>query len=187
MVIAKYMINSVVSFSVHYPKIQNTALGDLCSNEHVMPRAFLVERAIFLEKDRTMPALFSASFDPGETVYLDEAVAMEASHGMVRKTDEPDSVEMEQYALNHVDMNIVSSQDQWLFFSDAYYPGWVARVNGQRTKIYRANYAFRAIHVPAGHSKVAWNYEPILFRIGVIISLCSWAACLFIWLKKRRH
>ncbi len=187
MVNAKYMINSDASFSAHYPKIQNTALGDLCANEHVMPRAFLVQKALFLEKERTMPALFNASFDPVKVMYLDESAEAETSHDIARNVEERESVEIKDYALNHAAMDIVSNQDQWLFFSDAFYPGWVARVNGQKTKIYRANYAFRAIRVPAGHSKVEWNYEPILFRIGLVISLCSWVACLFGWLLKRRH
>ncbi len=190
MVNAKYMINSDTNFSAYYPKIKNTALGDLCINEKVMPRAFLVHKAVFLDKDKTIPALFSKSFDPVEAVYLNDAITAGATGETVREMDQIDqneSVEIEEYGLNHSDMDIISNQDQWLFFSDAYYPGWVARINGQKTKIYRANYAFRAIRVPAGHSKVAWNYEPILFRIGVVISLCSWVACLFVWILKRRR
>ncbi len=187
MVNAKYMINSDRSFSEHYRKVGGTALGDLCVNESVLPRAFLVENAIYLEYEKTPKAILSGDFDPKKVVYLaDKSFEGSASNAAASPASE-DGVKIVHYGLDEAVMEIRSSKDQWLFFSDSYYPGWKASIDGRPTKIYQANYGFRAISVPAGFSKVAWKYEPILFRIGAIISLGSWAACLLALFKKRRR
>lgn len=60
-----------------------------------------------------------------------------------------------------------------LFFSDTFYPGWRAFVNGVETKIYRANYTFRAIAVPEGNYHVDFKYEPDTFYKGLKISAFS--------------
>jgi uncharacterized membrane protein YfhO len=55
-----------------------------------------------------------------------------------------------------------------LFLSDTYYPGWKAYVDGKETKIYRADYTFRAIYVLGGSHKVEFIYSPLSFKMGVI-------------------
>jgi uncharacterized membrane protein YfhO len=37
----------------------------------------------------------------------------------------------------------------FLYMADAYYDGWSAKVNGQASHIYVANYGFRAVAIPA--------------------------------------
>ena len=54
--------------------------------------------------------------------------------------------------------------------SDTFYPGWKAYVDERETKIYRADYAFRAIFVPSGKHTVIFSFNPKSFKIGAIIS-----------------
>jgi uncharacterized membrane protein YfhO len=49
-------------------------------------------------------------------------------------------------------------------------------VDGQETPIYRANYLFRAVYVPAGQHSVDFVYRPRAFRLGLLISLCATVA-----------
>ncbi|MGB9613512.1 MAG: YfhO family protein, partial [Candidatus Margulisiibacteriota bacterium] len=58
----------------------------------------------------------------------------------------------------------------FVFTSEWFYPGWRAYVDGKETKIYRANYMFRAVPVPANKSKVKFVYDPLLFKVGAVIS-----------------
>ena len=55
--------------------------------------------------------------------------------------------------------------------ADTYYPGWKSAVDRRDTKIYIANYAFRAVKVPAGEHRVTFRYEPASFRWGLRITL----------------
>jgi hypothetical protein len=69
---------------------------------------------------------------------------------------------------------LVRSTSPGLFYiSDTYFPGWSASVNGNRTKIYRANYNFRAVAVPAGKSIVEFNYLPSYFEMYIEVSILS--------------
>ena len=66
-----------------------------------------------------------------------------------------------------------SKEEGYLILSDTFYPGWECRINGKLTEILKANYSMRAIVVPAGNSSVEFEFNPISFRIGVIITLSS--------------
>jgi len=58
-----------------------------------------------------------------------------------------------------------------LFLSDTYYPGWIAKVNGQDTTIYKAFGTLRAVVVPAGESLVEFIYFPNSFVLGAALTL----------------
>jgi len=77
------------------------------------------------------------------------------------------------YTTNKVVLSTESDADQLLFLSDSDYPGWQAFVDGQKTIIYRADYAFRAVFVPAGQHQVLFRYRPQSFVWGARISLAS--------------
>ena len=54
--------------------------------------------------------------------------------------------------------------------SDAFYLGWEATVDGTPVKIYRADYAFRAVPLAAGTHLVHFTYRPLSYRLGRTIS-----------------
>jgi uncharacterized membrane protein YfhO len=57
-----------------------------------------------------------------------------------------------------------------LVVSQTRYPGWKAIVDDKETPVFRANFAFSGIVIPAGGHQVRFVYEPRSFRIGVVIS-----------------
>ena len=61
----------------------------------------------------------------------------------------------------------------YIFTGDAYYPGWKAQLDGRPTTLYRANIAFRAVHVPAGEHVIVHEFEPFSVRIGLAIAALS--------------
>jgi uncharacterized membrane protein YfhO len=50
--------------------------------------------------------------------------------------------------------------DGFLVLTDTYMPGWQAQVDGQPTELYIADYAFRAVRIPAGQHRVEFVYAP---------------------------
>jgi hypothetical protein len=76
-----------------------------------------------------------------------------------------------------------------LLFDEMYYPGWAAAVDGNPTKIYRANVISRAVVVPAGRHVVTFRFQPATFAVGLGVSLASWGAvlALFAGLTVRRR
>ncbi|PYV38951.1 MAG: hypothetical protein DMG09_10550, partial [Acidobacteria bacterium] len=58
----------------------------------------------------------------------------------------------------------------YLVLLDSYYPGWRAYLDGREAKILQANYAFRAVEVPAGKHTVEFSYRPLSFDAGLALS-----------------
>lgn len=75
------------------------------------------------------------------------------------------------YNANKVIIECEAKADAFLYVSDTWYPGWKAYIDGQETKIYRANLAFRAVEVPAGKHVVIFKYVPLSFYIGLCFTL----------------
>jgi uncharacterized membrane protein YfhO len=86
-----------------------------------------------------------------------------------------------QYDLHTVTLSVDAGQPGYLVLSDTYYPGWRATVDGQPEAIWRANYAFRAVYVPAGQHTVQFVFDPAIWKAGLAVSgvtllgLISWA------------
>lgn len=64
-----------------------------------------------------------------------------------------------------------AADDSYLVLTDTYYPGWKCFVDGTESRIYPANYLFRAVKVPKGHHKVKFVFAPANYYY-------SWAASL---------
>jgi len=72
-----------------------------------------------------------------------------------------------------------------LVLLDAHYPGWRATVNGVRTRIYPANYLFRAVLLPAGQHRVVFEYVSWPVRVG--LGLCALGLLLVTMLVARQR
>ena len=61
-----------------------------------------------------------------------------------------------------------------LILSDTFYPGWQAYINGHKTDIKKVNRIFRSLKLEnTNNYKVLFLYNPILFGLGLLISLLS--------------
>jgi uncharacterized membrane protein YfhO len=61
----------------------------------------------------------------------------------------------------------------YLVLTDAFYPGWTARVDGQERPILLANYFYRAVAVEPGDREVVFAYRSRPFEIGRRISAAT--------------
>jgi uncharacterized membrane protein YfhO len=89
-----------------------------------------------------------------------------AGHASVRAT----AAEIKSEGNNRVEILARVKKPSLLYLADTFYPGWNAYVDGKRTKIYRANYNFRAVPLPPGEHRVEFRYEPLSFYLGAWIS-----------------
>jgi hypothetical protein len=65
--------------------------------------------------------------------------------------------------------------------TQAYYHNWKAFVDGAAVPLWRANYAFQAIEVPAGEHEVVLRYQDKALWIGGIVSLLAVLGCVGGW------
>jgi hypothetical protein len=138
-------------------------------NETALPRAFAVHSATAAASHQDAWALVQApGFDPATNVVLEGGQPMVSAPSASAAT-----VKVKRYASNSLALEVDTPASGYLVLSDPYYPGWRARVDGQATTILRANYAFRAIPVPAGAHQVTMHYRPASFLIGLGITVLT--------------
>lgn len=151
-----------------YKLIKERPGYSLFENLEVIPRAFTVSEAIYKSNDsEILRALKDNSFDWRSSVLLPgDDISLEFPAGN-------SSTDILKYNLNYVRIRVKSTQQGILILSDAYYPGWNAYLNGTKTQLLRANYAFRAVDIPSGESIVEFKYEPLSFRLGTAMTVIA--------------
>ena len=71
------------------------------------------------------------------------------------------------YSENEILLAASAERPGYLVLSEVWYPGWRATVNGEAAPVLRANYALRALPVPAGDIEVRLWYAPESWRRGL--------------------
>ena len=64
------------------------------------------------------------------------------------------------YEPNQLTYEVSSDKGGVLVFSEVYYPGWTATIDGQPAELGRVNYILRALRVPAGKHQVKLAFFP---------------------------
>jgi hypothetical protein len=137
----------------------------LYENPGTFPRAFVVGQA------RPLPGRQDVLRAMRETDFR-RVVLLEGHPG--GSTDGAPSfrpAEVYKYQPNRVAVR--ADGPGFLVLADIAYPGWTASVDGQPVPIYRANYLFRALELPAGSHDVLFRFEPASYRLGRIISMTA--------------
>jgi hypothetical protein len=135
-----------------------------------VPRVY-VAAAVEHETDpaRTLDRLASEDFDPFVEENLDQPVTLALKNGFRGQA------RIAEYKSQAVTIRASLDDAGVLVLTDSFYPGWNAYVNGTQEKIYRANLFFRAVPLPAGDHIVEFRYEPTSFKIGILLSLLTFA------------
>ncbi len=155
---------------------------------NVLPRSFIVPEArVATGIDATFRQMTDAGFDPWSVVILDESVS-----GLPRNSQSRSPVpKILEYAPKHVVIEAEAVAPGMLVLADSYYPGWRAFIDGRETKVYRANHMMRAVFLPSGRHRVEFRYEPLLFTVGVAITVTALVLLLgfsaTVGLQKRRR
>ena len=156
---------------VKYPnlkKVFEDKTTVVLENTESLPRAYLFGNYM-VEKDMktTLKNVVSPDFDYKKIVYLD------SEPGIPQNTDVYGNATYIEYSDNKQVLKVVSNSDAVLFVSDLNYPGWKAYVNNIPSKIFNANYCFRAVPVRSGDNIVEFIYESETYGNGIVISLIS--------------
>jgi hypothetical protein len=75
----------------------------------------------------------------------------------------------------------------YLVLADTNLRGWSAQLDGREAAILTADYAFRAVRVPAGRHEVRFRYAPWTVSVGIATSLAGLAVAVGLALLPRRY
>ena len=125
-----------------------------------------------------------------------EAVAdkkFEAVLGQTAANDSTASVVLTKYEPNNMTYTVNSAKGGVVVFSEVYYPGWSATIDGQPAELGRVNYILRALNVKAGKHEVVLEFHPssistteTIAYVALIALLLAICAALFVEWKKQK-
>jgi hypothetical protein len=146
-------------------------------------RAWIVHRARVVEDGEALALLADPAFDPFAEVLLSRAptefAAFEPQAG--RST-----VEVLELAPERMRLRAELAAPGWLVLGEWHYPGWQARVDGDKQSIYRADYGLRAVPLGAGAHEVEFVYRPAALYAGAALSALTLLAAVVLWAVKVR-
>jgi hypothetical protein len=152
---------------------------DVYLNTAALPRAlFVTSPRVVSDHTEAWKAIHEPGFDPTRTIVLEQAqvkTAVEAAR-IAPGRDQAAHLAFVRYGLNAVEIRVEAPTSGWLLLSDVYYPGWRATIDGAPTSVLRADYAFRAVRVPAGDHEIEMTFAPRTWRVGLVLSLTTWLA-----------
>ncbi len=156
-----------------FKKVYDDDKVAIWENKKVLPRCWLSINPIVREKpEDILNTLFSDDFDPEKSVILEQKIP----EGTSEVNGSPGTVQIVAYSSDSMKIKTNTDKTSLLFCTENYYPGWKVRIDpsaspGQaETKLYRADYTFRAVSVPKGSHEIVFEYQPLSFRYGAIIS-----------------
>lgn len=111
--------------------------------------------------------------------------------GNATTQDTTSIVTLTDYKPNELTYEVRSGKGGVVVFSEVYYPGWTAVVNGEKTEIGRVDYILRAINVKPGTHKVVLTFKPQSIKTTETIAYAGYfvlviAAVLGIYFNRRR-
>lgn len=159
----------------------------LYQNTEVPPRAYLVYQYVIGDEEKILKRMRFGQISLQKTAYLgseEEAPELPSSAVQERKGEDialvslprPErsgTVEILDSSGSYVKLRSNSDSQGLLVLHDSYYPGWRAYVDGEKTRLYRTDTAFRGVFVPAGVHIVEFKYRPLSFYVGLSLSFSA--------------
>ncbi|HKT35417.1 MAG TPA: YfhO family protein [Nitrospira sp.] len=132
----------------------------------VTPRAYLSRKPEVLS-----PLTPIASLLEREQFLNGEVDAIESAGVVLPEGQTNGHATIVEYRPEQVQIQVETAQKAVLVLTDAFEPGWTARIEGGETlEIFRANGLVRAVVVPPGRSQVLFQYETPWLRFGACLS-----------------
>ena len=97
----------------------------------------------------------------------------EPVEGVERPKDPADTIYMTSYSPNELHYHYIAASDRAAVFSEVYYPDWKAKVDGEDVDIFRADWIFRTVVLPAGEHDIVMRFEPEVYSVSEKASRAS--------------
>ncbi len=115
---------------------------------------------------------------PTETAVVDARFKDQLKGVTKGYKDSLSTIRLTSYEPNRLVYETSSAKDGVAVFSEIYYPGWQAKIDGQPVDIARADYILRVMNVPAGQHTIEMWFDPQSLHVTESIAYASLALLL---------
>lgn len=148
-------------------------------NPYTMGNAWFVDEVQYVTNaNEEIDALHH--INPAKVAVVDQKFSEQ-----VKQTAAPDSmssIKLTAYEPNGLKYEVDSKTGGTVVFSEIYYPGWQAYIDGVEVPHGRANYILRAMNVPAGEHVVEFKFDPKSLHVTETIAFIALGILVFILL-----
>lgn len=104
-------------------------------------------------------------------------------------------VTLREYQPNRLIYDVHSDKGGVVVFSEIYYPGWTATIDGEPAELGRVNYILRALNVKPGSHEVVLDFHPTSVKVTEAVAYVGYVALLLIilagigmaWRKRKQR
>ena len=104
-------------------------------------------------------------------------------------------VTLREYQPNRLTYDVHSDKGGVVVFSEIYYPGWTATIDGEPAELGRVNYILRALNVKPGSHEVVLDFHPTSVKVTEAVAYVGYVALLLIilagigmaWRKRKQR
>lgn len=104
-------------------------------------------------------------------------------------------VTLREYQPNRLIYDVHSDKGGVVVFSEIYYPGWTATIDGEPAELGRVNYILRALNVKPGSHEVVLDFHPTSVKVTEAVAYVGYVALLLIilagigmaWRKRKQQ
>lgn len=154
----------------------NTANVWVYERARVLPLVRLVTQTdVIPAEQEAIARVHAPDFDPAVTAVLAE----EPSCALAGGGGEVGTAVVQERRDGFWQIGVSSPENALLVLSETAYPGWQARVDGQRVPIVKAYTAVQAVCVPPGEHVVTFSFRPTIFLWSGLVSLLAWVFVLW--------
>ena len=154
--------------------VEDTGEARVYENLHVMPRAWLATEVVSITPDQALNAIKTGTLPDGRSFDPNRSALVEAPLTLTpRNVSSGGTASVVASSDDWMEVRTSSTAPTFLVTSDAYYPGWRAKIDGLETGLYRADYAIRGVMLPPGEHIVRFDYRPRSFYFGAGVSILS--------------
>jgi hypothetical protein len=149
-------------------------------NLRAMPRVWVAAKADELPDDRAIETIRYAQFPDGRPFDPMRSVLIEPGVGAQSFTPGPWSARLVSVEDTRMTVDVSTDNGGYLVLSEAQYPGWRARIDGDIVPVRRVDVMFQGVAVPAGRHTVVFEFASTTLRAGIAISTLAVAFALFL-------
>ena len=139
------------------------------SNPNALPRVRLMGRPVYVEDEEQAGEALARL---GQVI-RDRLIVEDPDRPLREDADPAGSARIVVDLPELVEIEVQADRPSYLFLADTFDPGWTATLDDRPVPIRPAQVTFRAVFVPEGLHGLTFTYEPVGFRIGLVLSVAG--------------
>ncbi|MDX9893761.1 MAG: YfhO family protein [Patescibacteria group bacterium] len=141
--------------------LQSLSLAENDLNQY--PRALEEKKFVVFENKNVLPRAF----------FVQPDIIEKKAPWTKSDIEENISVDIKEYGSKKITIFVNNPKVGFVVLTDTFFPGWNVYVNGIKKEIKKTALATRAVLLDPGEHEIIFRYEPISFRLGLLISFVT--------------